>query len=244
MAVNNTVIDRLKQLQQSSKFTTELAFGQKVDVLPLSIKQQKEILKTALDNITSPITFALVTTEIIKTNIVSCVEPLTILDRIPLLVALRINSIGPIYKAGEITIIPALSGNYKFENHLTESNIEIITKLPTLNDDYKVNQECKNAIDSIKGEDQNKLKEFIGELFIYEFLKFIQRVNLQIEGKLESIDFSTLSVAQQLQILESLPVSLINKLSDFISTVRELEKQQTAGTAVQISLDATFFTKE
>ena len=78
---NNFVLDKLKQIAANNKVQS-FARTANVDVAltPLTIKQQKDIIKTALDVVLSPITFAIVTSEIVRDNLQGKLN-LTILDK-------------------------------------------------------------------------------------------------------------------------------------------------------------------
>lgn len=201
--------------------------------LPVNIKQQKEIIKTAMDGIMSPVTFNIVANDIIKTNSVAK-KDFFIIDKPAILLNLRKNSVSDEItlvkdtKTAKTTITEILK-NYNpvvniadFSKNLSEGSITIVTKLPTLDDDTKINTEVKKLFD--KHKDEEKLREIVGELFVTELLKYIKEVKFT-ESQIEStIDFNSLNFEQKIKTFETLPMNLNYKLVKLVSSVRDIEK--------------------
>ena len=221
-------------------------------------EQQKELLKTALDIVMTPITFALATTDIIIKNLAAPAK-LTILDKPNLLLALRADALGTevTQEVEGVKIKFDYAENLKIKNKIdltafTTSilldKIEVITKVPTLDEDLRTNAECKRILDSKKSTNEDKLRELVGEVYIYELIKFIDCIKLADGANIEEIKFSTLSIPQQIEVIENLPMALNGRLIDFISTVRDAEqsalKVKNEETTYTINLDTVFFTKE
>lgn len=255
---NNFVLDKLKQIAASNKvqsFARTLNID--VSLTPLTIKQQKDIIKTALDVVLSPITFALTTSEIIKDNL-QLKQNLTILDKPLLLLALRANSLGT-----KVTLDDDAKTVYDFSSNLLKKEvidisrvaetisfpgIDITTKVPTLEEDYKVNLECKKVLENKKSKDDEKVKDLIGEIYIYEIIKFINSIKLTLDSKTEEVNFSTLSIQQKVEAVENLPMAVTSRLIESIGKIRALESEPLKvlvdGKDVTVTLDTSFFTKE
>jgi len=256
---NDTFISKIKQISASNKIDCFLRSTNSVSsFLPLSIKQQKDIIKTAMDIITSPITFSNATTEIINANNISK-TPISILDKPLILLALRADSLGKeaLINVGEERLRANFADNLGFNRPLDLSllnnvvaydKIEVTLKVPTIEEDYKVNLECKKTLDSRKTKDEERLKDLVGELYIYEVSKFIDTIKILADDKVEEVKFKNLSAQQSIETLEALPMVLTNKLVDSISKIREIESEplkiNVNGVDTTITLDAAFFARE
>jgi len=255
---NNFVLDKLKQVAAANKVQSYIrSTNTEVSLLPLTIKQQKDIIKTALDVVLSPITFSLVTSEIIKDNIQSK-QSLSILDKPLILLSLRANSLGvnTLIDDEEKTVVD-FSQNIKNKNAvdlntlsetLTFEGLEITTKVPSLEEDYRINLECKKVLENKKSKETDKVKDLIGEIYIYEIIKFVDSIKLIIDSKVEEIKFNVLTTQQKVEAIENLPMAVTSRLIESISMVRAVEseplKVNVNGKEVTISLDTSFFTKE
>lgn len=255
---SNSVIDKIKQIAVTNKVNT-YARTANVDVsfLPLTIKQQKNIIKTALDVVLSPITFSITTTEIIKENIQSKTN-LSIIDKPLILLALRTNSLGSSYvidgeEKGIVDLTECLKKREAvniadLSETLTFDNLEITTKVPSLEEDYRINLDCKRVLDSRKSNDNDKVKDLIGEVYIYEIIKFIDNIKVTIDNKTDEIKFNILSINQKVETVESLPMAVTTKLIQSIANIRKVESEPlkvlVGDKEVTINLDTSFFTKE
>lgn len=255
---SNSVVDKIKQIAIINKVNTYArSVNADVSFLPLTIKQQKNIIKTALDVVLSPITFSLTTTEIIKENIQTKTN-LSIIDKPLILLALRANSLGTSYVIdGEQKEVVDLSECLKrreainiadLVETLTFDNLEITTKVPSLEEDYRVNLDCKRVLDSRKSNDNDKIKDLIGEVYVYEIIKFIDNIKVTVDSKPDEIKFNILSINQKVETVESLPMAVTTKLIQSIANIRKVEtdslKLMVGDKEVTINLDTSFFTKE
>lgn len=255
---NNFVLDKLKQVAAANKVSSYVrSSNTDVSLLPLTIKQQKDIIKTALDVVLSPITFSITTSEIIKDNIQGK-HNLSILDKPLILLSLRANSLGihTTIDDEEKTLVD-FSENIKFKNAININSLsetlifeglEITTKVPSLEDDYRINLECKKVLENKKSREEERVKDLIGEIYIYEIIKFVDSVKLLIDGKIEEIKFNVLTPQQKVEAIENLPMVVTSRLIESISKIRAIEseplKLNVNGKEVTISLDTSFFTKE
>lgn len=255
---NNTVLDKIKQIAISNKVSTfARTLNADVTLLPLTIKQQKNIIKTALDVVLSPITFSLITSEIIKENLQPKAN-LSILDKPLALLALRTNSLGSEYTVDseEKTVLDLTNILTKrnpvdvssLSETLTFDNLEITTKVPSLEEDYRVNLECKKVLENRKSADSEKVKDLIGEVYVYEIIKFIDNIKITVDSKVDEVKFNVLSINQKVETVESLPMAVTTKLIESIAKIRNVESEPlkvlVGDKEVTISIDTAFFTKE
>jgi len=252
-------LSKVKQLSQQNKVTTfSRSLGTDITLLPLSIKQQKDIIKTALDLALSPITFSNATTNIINSNLESKAA-LTILDKPLVLLALRANSLGPITTVVDNNekVVVDFSANLNLKDKIdltaftgvvNVGNLEIVLKIPTLEEDYKINLECLSSLEAKKSKDEDKVKDLVGEIYIYELIKFIDSVKLTEGTSSEEVKFKELTVKQRVETLEALPMVITDKIVEKITKIREIEnlplKVVVNNKEVNLTIDSGFFTRE
>jgi hypothetical protein len=254
---NNFVLDKLKQIAANNKVQSfARTANSEVALTPLTIKQQKDIIKTALDVVLSPITFAIATSEIVKENIQGKLN-LTILDKPLFLLALRANSLGTKFTAEDNKTTFDFAENLNQKNAIDTSKLaetlsfpglDITTRVPAIEEDYKINLECKKVLENKKSKEEEKVKDLIGEIYIYEIIKFIDSIKLTVDGKVEEVKFNVLSIQQKVETVENLPMAVTSTLIESIAKIRAVESEPLKvlvdGKDVTISLDTSFFTKE
>ena len=127
---------------------------------------------------------------------------------------------------------------------LNIEELEIQLNVPTLKTDNKVNKEAQKTLSHLLDQ-PNGIKDMISELFVYELVKFINYV--EVKNVTKAI-FNDLSVAQQIQILESLPASINKQIMNYVEKIREFERKFTTfvkdDKEYNILIDAAFFNSE
>lgn len=256
--VDNNILDKLKKAA-SDNFVDSfiLSTNSTAKFHPLNIRQQKELIKTAMDGILSPISFSIVINNVIKNN-AATIQNFLLVDRPLILLNLRKNSVGDNIvlsnkeKSLETTISKIIS-NYKpsidlnaCHRDITEGNIVVNVKLPTIEEDLKINTEVKKLFEKYK--DEEKIREIIGELFVVELLKYVNTVTFKVDGEENKINFNELTLEQKARAFESLPMSLNNKIVDVVTMVRNEEKKLLevvdGEDTYTVTLDSGFFFKE
>jgi len=225
------------------------SLGKKVKFKGLTTKQQKDAVKSALEKVFSGISFSLLVNSIINENSFEKVEFLTC-DRSYLLVALRAASLQKLYKKDdkEIDLSFVLSNNFSVPSALktaeiTDDNIKVKLSIPTLARDTAINIETKKKIAPLP-DDDNLAKEAVGEIYINELAKYIDVVSITSAGNVIDLEFDKLFLSQKIQVIEKLPLSINNKLIDFINEAKAFEKKyfERDGVSVDIDIDQTLFT--
>lgn len=257
--VDNNLLEALTKAVGVETISSKIISTNKtVTFRTLNVKQQKELLKTALEGIMSPISFFTVANQIIKSNLTENSTILTI-DRPLILLNLRKASVGDIYELNikdekiNINISELVDKANKinfntsdFIKEITHGDISISTKIPTLDEDISINIQLKKLFEKVKEED--KLKEIIGELFVIELLKFINFIKFKTEGKENIINFNDLNLEQKIKAFEALPMSLNYDFVNFVKTFRNIENSifeiDYKGEKISIPLDSSFFFKE
>ena len=259
MSNYKNLLNELKKVNEGSAFDVYVPSVDKmVKFTHLNVKQQKEIIKSAMDNSINSVLFINTVNKIIKDNCMDKSIKFTMIDRAPIIIALRANSFNKNYEVdvdGEEKVYNLLDhvkkyNEFKFKQESSKifsiENIKIYTRIPTLLDDTEINAKCLN---SIKGKtnlnDEESVSRALSEVFVYEILKYIDYIEFVGDTDPVKVDFSETNVADRYQLVEAFPMSVNNMIIEFISGVREYEenftKLEESDDRVTINIDPTFF---
>jgi hypothetical protein len=210
----------------------------------LNIKQQKDLIKTALDGAAAGATLNQALNDIIISNSTEQID-FKVYDRYAIIMALRSASIGDGFKEIKLSkILKQCIKNYKEkkfeENKLIEyHSIKAQLELPTISRDSKINERFIKFATS--RDNSENYGEAVGNLYVYEIIKFIK--SIQIDGEEGIYEFSNISVKDCIAIVESLPASLNTKIIEYIESIRAIENGFIETENGQIEINAAFFTK-
>ena len=210
----------------------------KVNLKPLSFKQQKSLVTASLDGIAGVMSFIRNLNTIILEN--TGESELSVVDRIPLTLQLK-KSLGEskIEKDEKVILVDDLIALYTPYDGKTEEVVEgvgysVNLKIPSIK---KENKDLFHCIDILKKNTDEKVGDNVGVILSQEILKFIDNVTF---GE-KTINFDTLSVIDKGKILDKFPADITNKISDFIFKVKEYDEQLLTIDGVTIDIDSTFF---
>lgn len=183
---------------------------------PLNLKQQKNILDDISNDAASILTFFNNSYKTIEQCIDNSAE-LLVIDRPNILLHLRQN-INNIYNG--IDLSELLQKNQKIEIPSLTKTIEtddLIFEIgiPTLKDDCNTNSYLVK-----KYSDEKKL---LGKLYVSELSKFIK--NITIKSSSNTIDFCNKNVGEKFDILENIETSNFVDIYQYITEVRDVEKE-------------------
>ena len=112
--------------------------------------------------------------------------------------------------------------------------------LPTIETENKLEKELHKNV-KIEVESTDELREIIGETFINELTKYINKVTI---GSKE-LDLFSLDFKSRVKVVEQLPTNMINKTLKYIESYRNKIKELTSvninGVVKDIPSDASFF---
>ena len=262
---SDVLLQKLNDIQLKSIAVSVPSLNKQIHFKPLNIKQQKEIIKSSFDKNIPGISFNTTINNIISNNADSNNEEFLVVDRPLIALHLRKNIFGSKIKhtvenideenkSSESSIqldIESILVNepYVFDENLKSiilniEELEIQLNVPTLKTDNKVNKEAQKTLSHLLDQ-PNGIKDMISELFVYELVKFINYV--EVKNVTKAI-FNDLSVAQQIQILESLPASINKQIMNYVEKIREFERKFTTfvkdDKEYNILIDAAFFNSE
>jgi hypothetical protein len=223
--------------------------NKKVKFKGLTTKQQKDAVKSALDKSFAGISFALFANDVIRENSTENISFL-VSDRSYLITALRVVSLNKIYKKEneEIDLSFITNNNFSLPDDLksteiVEEGVKVLIKIPTLIKDSQFNTETRKKLLPLADNDDLP-KEAVGEVFIHELAKYIDTISIDINSKPVEITFNELTINQKVQVLEKLPVTINNKIIEFINKVKAFEKTYfvNGDKQIEIDIDPTLFT--
>jgi hypothetical protein len=208
----------------------------------LSVKQQKDLIKTGLDGALAGATINNVFNDIIENNALEEYS-FNIFDKAPIITALRVHAFGGEYTEGDVkldlsmltekqlVLTAATTGVVAYQDVVT-----IKLQVPSLKLDTHVN----NAIITKLKSNQNvEVGEAVGSLYVHEIVKFVSSVT--VAG--DVVDFAKSSVKDCMQVVESLPAKLLTEIVDFIQQFRDKETEFLTINDTAVTLDARMFAR-
>lgn len=232
--------------------------GRYIKFSPLKVSHQKKIIETALESASlSPTYNTLMGSEIINECCQETNVSIYAIDRDPILIGLRALSLGT-----KTTVQDENGDDIKFNihdhvnsfssnkadpeiltvKHITDGQIEIDMCAPSLERDDIVNKQMIPNKKDPKTKDE--VKTIIGDAITYEYVKYIQRVTI---GDAQIV-FDPQRTKGLIQVVESLPMSLSNKIIREINKIKDFERKFTQindqDRVLTIVTDARFYHSE
>jgi len=245
MSVVNSFIDKLNKLKTEDTVTLKLTSCDKeVQFTRLDVKQQKKLLKHAMDGANGIASCLKELNTIIFDNIVDKTTNLSSIDKYPILISLRKKSLGDkINIEGNTYSLEQLPTYMKLPKSLTlaeveEHGITVCLELPSLKADTEYLTKIIQEVSKVK---ENQAVETIAVMYTYEIIKFISKIRFS-EGE---IDFNLIPINERKTIVDNLPVTLNQQILNFINTVREFENNFiTFSDGVVVPINTLFLTGE
>lgn len=225
MSTVATFIEKLTEARERELISVFIpSINKAVDFYPLNVKQQKLLLRHSIDGAAGMISILKEMNSIVIDNSVDKTINFLTVDKYPVLLALRSQAIGDeIEITGNQYNITDLPKSTKLPSKYLTKSIEykdfnITLDLPSLIQDN--NFIVKTISETAKlGED--KMKETLTTMYVYEIAKFISTVSF---GDIV-VSFADISIGDKKQIVENLPMKLNQKILNFISSVRAFENK-------------------
>jgi hypothetical protein len=232
------------------------SLGRPVNFSFLTIKQQKDILKSAFDAKTGIFqfieTYNKILDEICKEKI-----PLNIIDKASISLYLKqrffqgkcfgkLNGEDTeIDLAAHIESLPFVKiPNELLSKSITVGPITVECSIPLLSYEAAISSESKSILQELlKDKKDENLQDIIGEIYIFEILKFLKNIKYTFNNEPVNIDLTTLPLKEKASIFENLPLTLNNQILDYIKSIRNLEKPYLQVGDVSITIDPVFFNK-
>lgn len=249
MSVTN-ILSKLKEINDSNLVSVYVpSAGKNINFKPISVKQQKDLIKTGLDGTLSGITISNTINQIILDNSTEK-HSFVVTDKYPIIVALRRQSFGSevVIKQDDKQIkfdldkvlikklIYSSSDDHCIE--LTGTTLKAHLNLVSLEEDIKINN---IQLDKSRKNKDEEISETVGSLFVYEIVKFISKIEIDEEN---IVDMSKLPIKDRLTIVENIPATLNNQILDYIQNFRKEETEYITIDGEMLPIDARLFSKE
>jgi hypothetical protein len=245
----SSILSKLNELNNSNLVSVYVPSADKnMQFKPLSVKQQKDLIKSGLDGYLSGITISNVIGEIILDNSVENYEYL-VTDKLPILLALRKQAFGNIFILKEddsetkfdLDDILGKELTYSFDTQvqikLANSDVIAHVDVVKIKDDIKINQ---FQLEKLRKNKEEVISETVGSMFIYEIVKFVTKI---IIGK-DELDLNNLPIKDRLTIIELVPVTLNNSILEYIEKFRKEELNYVTINDKTLPIDARLFAKD
>lgn len=236
----------LKELQAVEDDSVVDVFVPSVNKLvkfkPLSVKQHHEILKCGIDGVLGSIKLSTIFNKIIIDNSLESID-FTVYDTEWILLKLRMANVGETITIKEQTYnLNDLTRNdksFEYKEEISYKDIIVQLAVPNIKLDIDISEACYK--DFNKGNLEDRLvSETISSMLSYEVIKFIQSISVNNQV----VNFENISTADKRKILENLPLSINNMITNFITKYRDHEQvSYTFDDGTFLSIDGDFLTR-
>ena len=240
----NAFLNKISSLNNEQLITAKIpSTGETAVFTPVTVKQQKQLLKQTLGGVSSVTDLLVNLNEIILTNCRSTARLMSY-DKYPVLVALRKNAFGNNIKLDgkdyDLNSLPLADKVSTTLNgtEFTVDKIKVTIATPSLEEETKFIKKCGTEFKKTGNDDA---KEIVTSMYVAEIAKFVKMV--EVDGT--TLDFGSLNVTDMIKVVENLPVSVNQKVLDFVSSIREYENRFiTFDDGASLPIDALFITSE
>lgn len=235
----------------------------------INTSQQKRLIKSLIDSPVYNTELIFTLRQILKEN---CADPkididnLTILDKLFIVIKMRMISIGDVI---EVDFGNNNVRGFSLEGILDKAKKDIIApspkefniepytvycSIPSILTEYRLEDEMRRNVDEVKVESNSEIRAMIGDAFIGEIVKFIDRLDIKDGDKITRINLNDISFRNRIALIEALPIKLIEQVISYITEIRkELDKVVLISTTVvkdgkeekleeRLNINGSFFT--
>ena len=245
-----SILSKLRNVNSSNLISVYIpSAGKEMTFTPLSVKQQKDLIKSSMDGNLAGITFSNIINQIVLDNSTEKYKFL-VTDRYPILISLRKQSFGGEFtlkdeeKSTVFDLDVILKRQLKFSEPnsvqilLDKTSLKVNVDIISIEDDIKINNFQIEKLKKTK--DNEDISETVGSLFVYEILKFVSKLSIDDE----EVDLVNMPIKDRVSVIESLPVTLNNEVLSYIQSLRGEENEYITINGQVLPLDPRFFSKE
>lgn len=238
-------INKISKIKKDETVSVVLPSSNKTaKFTPVNVKQQKELLKFTIEGVDGALPLVRALNEIILTNLVDTDIEISSIDKYPILLDLRRQSLGETVKINDkhykLTDLPAVD-SIELPNNTCDISINdiiISLQIPTLEVE---NAFLTKGIDEVQKSKDKSVESTFTMMYLYEVIKFVTKISFA--GN--EISFSSLSLDQKKTVIESLPISINQKILDYINEVRKYENSLiTFSDETIVPISTLFFSQE
>lgn len=239
MSNTKDFISKLTELKKNFKIFIP-SVNKEVNATQINLKQQKDIISTAVNGVVGALQFTKAVNDVIVDNVDG--DNFYTFDRVPVLLALRQQSLGSSIKDSKDNIVSIDDfvskakdvPKFELKKEVSIDSIKVKLKIPTLKDENVILRRSISEIENLKSD---SLSDAMGLIYIFEIVKVIESVSV---GE-EEVKFNDLKVADRFKIIEQLPLELYDKITGFLSQVTQYDKKILTNDESAIVIDATLF---
>lgn len=227
-------LDKINTLKSDKIEGVLLSSPDTISLEPLNLKQQKDIISNSLGGIKNSLLFTKTLNDIVIES--SNNAKLLLCDRAPLIIALRVNSIGKIYSDIDLEQVLNNYKNYKsafkLEDKVVYKTLTAEVKIPSLTEENKFLSKLETLIKEDEEDSYN-----LGIIYSYEVSKFVSKVSIDdIE-----LDLNSLDILDRISVIEKLPLSLTKLVVNFIENYKSEENKLLTINDATFDLNVDFF---
>tara|TARA_R110000824_G_scaffold111746_2_gene260471 strand:- start:1168 stop:1908 length:741 start_codon:yes stop_codon:yes gene_type:complete len=232
-------LEKLGELSENKIAIYVPSIKKAVDTSPLTLKQQKDLISSALDGVKGAINFNKTLNEIIIKN--TELKNLKIYDKLPFVISLRKESLGNKIKSDDEVVdldevvknFKSVPFNLKEEKVVSLKTLKVHLRIPTLTEENVVL--AKGEQDVVITDESTQ--KGVGTLYMLEIIKYIDKLTM---GE-DEVDMSQIKINDRIKLVEQLPLAMYNEIAKFIEAINVyLRDVLTVGDTV-VSIDAEFF---
>tara|TARA_R110000822_G_scaffold112701_2_gene243656 strand:+ start:813 stop:1661 length:849 start_codon:yes stop_codon:yes gene_type:complete len=131
-----------------------------------------------------------------------------------------------------------------------KGNFQISCSMPSIDDEYGLERELRDNVESIQIQNEKELRQTVGQVFTNEIVKYIKQINIKQGDAIVEVDLKGMSFTDRLAILAQIPAKVNNQIVDYIDSVSKefqkitLVKEEVEGETIEqrLKIDASFFT--
>ena len=205
-------IDKISKIKKEETVLVSLPSSKKqCKFAPVNVKQQKALLKHTIEGVDGALPLIKAFNEIIFANSLDEEATFLSVDKYPILIQLRLQSLGKNIKIDDksydLTELPDPQSLTlpKTTTDIKSNNIVISLEIPSLKVE---NDYLTKGIDEIQKSKDKSVESTFTLMYIYEVIKFITKITYDES----EIDFKSLNLEQKKTIIETLPISNNQKI--------------------------------
>ena len=237
-------IDELKQLSDNDHFSVFVpSIGKEIKFRAFSVKQHKDLMKSALDGVEGSLKMYKTFNDIIISNSLEPVD-FSVYDRTKILVDLRKQCISELIDISDVeynlNTLPEFNFTFDRDRKFKYKKISVDASLPSLELDSNITEKSVVEFSKYSSEDK-KIGNSLNILLVYELIKYINTVTMEDVV----INFSDIGTVDKKAIIDNLPLKLINDILDYIAKFKDYEQSLfTFSDGTKLTIDASFLSTE
>lgn len=233
-------ISKLEKLNDNKVEVFIPSRNKTVKVKPLNIKQQKDLIASALDGIKGALNYNKTINQIILDN--SGIPDLKMYDKLPFCISLRTQALGSKMVDDEDNLIDLektlnniknIPFKLKDEATIKYENLKVKLTVPTLQEEILLLTKCEELFNI----DSDVTKEGVGILYLFEIAKYIEKIEIDDDV----IDMSAVKIRERINLIENLPLSIYTDLTNFAQKLNSYEQKIVTIDGREIAIDSAFF---